>query len=91
MRDAITDAYCDDERNVDKTVRSLIGKHMNEITNGMSIPKDQAVFCLGGGLLKRSDIGSTLKCSINMIPLEDLHVILGSEEEQRKAKAFNWV
>ena len=90
MREEITDTYCNDERSVDKTVRRLIGKHMNEITNGMSIPKDQAVFCLGGGLLKRSDIGSIMKCSINMIPLEDLHVALGAEPPETNAGPFNW-
>ena len=90
MQEQITDAYCDDKRNVEKTVQSVISKHMNEITNGMSIPKDQAVFCLGGGLLKRSEIGSTMKCSISMIPVEDLHVALGPKDAARNTKAFNW-
>ena len=90
MLKEIMDAYCNDARNVDKTVRSVMGKHMNETTKGMSVPKDQAVFCLAGGLLKRSKIGSTMKCSVNTIPIEDLHVAVGPDEVEPTSQAFNW-
>ena len=61
---AITDEYCNRECNEARTLHSLMGKHMNEITNGMSITRDQSQYILGGGKMKRSSIGTPLKCSL---------------------------
>ena len=68
---AITDEYCSRNGNETRTLRSLVSKHMNEVTNGMSITRDQSQFLLGGGHLKRNSIGTPRKCSVNTMNFED--------------------
>lgn len=61
---SLTEKYCEIEGNEEKTVKSLIAKHMSEISNTMSCPKDEVVYGLAGGLLKRSPGALNLKCSV---------------------------
>ena len=72
--DQITAAYCDDNKNVDKTLRSLMGKQMNVITQGVDTPKDQALYQLGGGKLKRLSLGTPLSCSFNSVLVDEVGV-----------------
>jgi hypothetical protein len=44
--------YCSNPDNQSRTIWSLMGKMMSDISRGMSITKDQACFILGGGVLK---------------------------------------
>eukprot|EP00956_Cyclotella_meneghiniana_P014574 scaffold21883_cov60-Cyclotella_meneghiniana.AAC.2 len=61
---SLTEKYCEKEGNQEKTVKSLIAKHMNEITNTMSCSKDEVVYQVGGGLYKRSPGELKMKCSV---------------------------
>ena len=74
----ITDVYCDDPDNATKTICNLVRKHMNKIIAGFSIAKEQALYILGGGALKRSSCGKPLKCSVIGMAVEDL----GAEEHE---------
>ena len=64
-----------------------MGKHMNEITNGMSITRDQSQYVLGGRKMKRSSIGTPLKCSLNSMDLEDF---VDDDCVNATKKKFNW-
>ena len=68
----VTEEYCQRQGNEARTIRSLLGKHMNVITGGMTVTRDQSQFLLGGGLLKRSSQGTPLKCSVNSVELDEL-------------------
>ena len=81
---AVTEEFCSREQNQDKTVRSLLGKHMNEVTCGMSITQDQAQYVLGGGMLKQNSYGSPLKCSVTQIDISNIGNMEG------ESKSFNW-
>jgi hypothetical protein len=77
---SLTEAYCNIDGNQDKTVRSLIAKHMAEITNNSTTSKDKSVFTLAGGLLKRNKSGGQLrKCSVSAININELGTGLGVE------------
>jgi hypothetical protein len=82
---SLTEDFCSKDGNSDKTVRSLMAKHMNEITSTMSSPKDQQVYMLAGGLLKRSVGGTLRKCSVTAEFIEDFAV--GANEEGAAAAA----
>jgi len=80
----ITAAYCDRDKNVEKTVRSIIAKHMSELMKGRSVTRNQAQYMLGGGVLKRNSYGSIRKCSVNSVLLNDL------VEENATRSSFTW-
>ena len=69
---AVTEEYCRRQGNESRTIRSLLGKHMNVITGGMTVTRDQSQFVLSGGLLKRSSQGTPLKCSVTSVELDEL-------------------
>ena len=75
---AITETYCSNVDNENKSIRSIMGKHMFEIAGAMSFTRDNSQFCLGGGTLKRSSFGPTQKCSVTSVSLEQL----GDENKQ---------
>ena len=60
---------------------------MSEITNGMSITRDQSQYVLGGGKMKRSSIGTPLKCSLNSMDLENF---VDDDCVNATKKKFNW-
>lgn len=68
----ITEEYCSRPENGERSIRSLVGKHMNEISKNMSVTRDQSQFILGGGIMKRSSLGTPLKCSVSSIDVSDL-------------------
>lgn len=85
-RDSITDKYCSSPTNEDKTFRSVISKHMNEIVGGMALPKDQALYCNGGGIMKQTSLTNVIKCSVSSINVSDLGA---SEIAQQTGKDGN--
>ena len=94
----VTQAFCDDNANIDKTLRSLVEKQMNVITQGIDTPKDQALYQLDGGVLKRISRGTPLSCSLNGINLDDVGVAdnvggpveVGQSGAAAAHKRFNW-
>ena len=84
---AITDEYCSRNGNETRTLRSLVSKHMNEVTNGMSITRDQSQFLLGGGHLKRNSIGTPRKCSVNTMNFEDF---VTDDDNDSNRNSFTW-
>ena len=69
---SVTNEYCNRTGNETRTLRSLMGKHMSEITRGMSLSKDQCLFLLGGGILKRSSRGKPYTCSVSSLEIDQL-------------------
>lgn len=70
---SITEDYCNRDNNEDLTVRSLMAKHMAEVTKSISAPKDQAIYLLAQGKLKRrSGEGSVKKCSVSSHYISDI-------------------
>lgn len=63
-RNALTDAYCSDPKNADKSLMSLVGSHMADICSATNVSKDHALYCLAGGLLKRVSVPNILKCAV---------------------------
>ena len=81
----ITNEYCKRDGSQNKRIRSLISKHMVQITGGESFTRDQAQFQLGGGVLTMTDIrGSILKCSVSTVPADQLG-------EKESSMSFNWI
>jgi hypothetical protein len=80
----VTDKYCSGIDNASKSLRSLMGKQMNQVSSGMSITRDQCQYMLGGGNLKRNTCGSPLKCSVTSVSLDDF----GDSDIQ--VKNFTW-
>ena len=60
----VTNKYCENEINADKSLRSLVGKQMIHITSATSVTRDQCQYMLGGGPMKRNTCESTKKCSV---------------------------
>ena len=58
---ALTEHYCKNDDNSEKSFRNLMGKHMNFVSGSMSVSRDQALYLLGGEQLKRSTDGSPKK------------------------------
>ena len=81
----ITDAYCCREDTSNKTLRSLIGKHMNQISGSISISRDQSQFMLSGGKLKHNSAGTPRKCSVSSIPVDFL-----VDNNEAPAQRFEW-
>jgi hypothetical protein len=79
--DQITDKYVNDNSNSEKTLGNLMGKHMNEITRGMYISKDQALYCNSNGVMERSSAPNIKSCSVNSILVE----LLGKSETSKQA------
>ena len=79
---AITDEYCSRNGNQDKSIKSLVAKHMNEIAGSMSIPRDQAEYLLSGGVMKRNSFGTPMKCSVQSVDIESF----GNQSD----KSFQW-
>ena len=48
---------------------------MNVITQGVDTPKDQALYQVGGGKLKRLNLGTLLSCSLNGMNLDDVGML----------------
>ena len=87
---AVTEEYCQRQGNETRTIRSLLGKHMNVITGGMTITRDQSQFVLSGGSLKRSSQGTPLKCSVNSIDLDGLGRNQADEDGNELDNRFQW-
>jgi hypothetical protein len=89
----ITDAYCNRADTTNKTLRSLIGKHVNEISGATSISRDQSQFMLSGGKLKHNSAGTPRKCSVNSITMDFL--VANNDDDDPGANAalqnrFEW-
>ena len=84
MLNDVTNAYCERDENVDKTVRSIIAKHMSELMKGTSVTRDQAQYMLAGGALKRNTFGTIRKCSVNSVNVNDL------VEDTASRSSFTW-
>ena len=69
---SITDEYCERIGSEDRSLRSLIGKHMVELTNGESVVRDHTQFLLGGGQLTRNSMGTPRRCSVNQLSVDHL-------------------
>ena len=69
---SVTEEYVTREGNENKTLHSLVARHMSEVTKGLSFPRDYAHFVLGGGKLVRNSAGSPLKCSLTSQTLESI-------------------
>lgn len=98
-REQLTDRYCNDPGNDNKTFRNVVAKHMSEIASGMNVSKDQALYCISGGMLKRSSMGNQLKCSVTSIEVselgeDELNCQAGEDTEEASAKgpknSFTW-
>ncbi len=81
----ITEEYCARPGNGDRSIRSLVAKHMNEISKNMSVTRDQSQFLLGGGSLKRSSVGTPLKCSVSSMDVSEL-----ANDERECPNNFQW-
>eukprot|EP00984_Skeletonema_dohrnii_P031047 scaffold23084_cov153-Skeletonema_dohrnii-CCMP3373.AAC.2 len=68
----LIEKYCSRGENREKTIRSLMATCMNEVTKGSSFPRDQALFILSGGKLKRCSYCSTSKCTVNNVKLSEI-------------------
>ena len=75
---SITDAYCNRDETANKTLRSLIGKHMSHISGAVTISRDQSQFMLSGGKLKQNSAGTPRKCSVNTISMD---VLIGNNDD----------
>ena len=65
----LIEQYCSCEGNRDKTIRSIMAACMAQVTKGSSFPRDQALFILSGGKLKRCSYSSTSRCSVTNVEL----------------------
>jgi len=87
----ITESFCSDENNGNKTLRSLIGKHMHDIPKSISVTRDQSQYVLGGGILKRTTYGSIRKCSVTTSYWDDLvHASDENANDDNTNKRFVW-
>ena len=80
---AITNEYCSRPCNQNKTIHSLVAKHMNEISGLVLVPKDQAAYLLSGGVMKRNSFVSPLKCLVNSIHIDQIG-------DDRLNSSFQW-
>ena len=67
----LTEEYIATPDHGEKTLRNIVGKHMNEITRREEISKDQALYSLSGGVLERTSVANVLGCSVNSISVEE--------------------
>ena len=82
---SLNDTFCNDENNANKTVRSLIGKQMNEVMRAKSVSKDQSVFQLSGGKLKRTSAKYMFRCSLTSMDLNEFAAMGAKKKKPKKA------
>eukprot|EP00956_Cyclotella_meneghiniana_P021654 scaffold39661_cov63-Cyclotella_meneghiniana.AAC.14 len=101
---AVTEEYCSREGNGQKTLASLISKHVGEITGGMSDSKDNGVFieiCCHKEVLHVLGIYRTTQRQMPMkvtpllqlqLPVAVAGVVVDQdkEEEQSEDASFTW-
>ena len=64
-------------------------KHRNFVSDGMSVSRNQSMYLLGGGQLKRSSDGAPMKCLVTSIGLDEL-VPANLDENGGNSKSFTW-
>ena len=64
-------------------------KHRNFVSDGMSVSRNQSMYLLGGGQLKRSSDRSHMKCSVTAIGLDEL-VPANPDKNGGNSKYFTW-
>ena len=88
--------YCKRDGNENKRLRSIVAKLMLEISAAMTIPRDQALFLGGGGLLKRTSHGTIGKASVSSTTISEIPYAIASthttenvelDETQQKMKS----
>mmetsp|Transcript_3966 Transcript_3966/g.8935 ORF Transcript_3966/g.8935 Transcript_3966/m.8935 type:complete len:1042 (+) Transcript_3966:4059-7184(+) len=98
----ITKAYCEDEGNHDKNLRNLMGKQMNEITRGTTVPKDQGLYTMGGGPMHRISTSTPQACSVSSMYIEDVGTGGRTDEDTpvasraddqatKQSASFSWI
>lgn len=83
----ISNEYVSDGRG-SQNLRCVVAKFMNEISKARSVPKDEACYCLAGGLLTYNDM-PVKKCAVNNIELDD--ILPADSEVDSSDKKFTWV
>ena len=68
----VMDEYVNRDGNENKTMMSIVSKIMLEVSRALSLPRDQALFQCGGGMLKRSTAGRVYKASVSSVRIDDL-------------------
>ena len=58
-------------------------KCMNEITGGRSITRNQGRYILGDWYLKRSPVGTSPKCCVNSIELDQLGINVEGDDNNK--------
>lgn len=81
---SLNDTFCNDDNNANKTVRSLIGKQMNEVMRAKSVSKDQSVFQLSGGKLKRTSAKYMFRCSLTSMDLNEFAAMGAMKKKPKK-------
>ena len=84
---ALTKHYCRNYANSEKWFCNIMGKHMNFVSGSMSVSRNQALYLLGGGQLKRSSDGAPMKFSVTAIGLDKL-VPANPDENGGNSKSF---
>ena len=64
--------YCSRQGNENKRLSSIVAKLMLEVSSAMSIPRDQALFLAGEGLLKRCSLATIKKASVSSVTVDEL-------------------
>ena len=85
----LTDHYCKNDDNSEKGFRNLMGKHMNFVSGSMLVSRNQALYFLGGGQLKRNTDGAPIKFSVTAIGLGEL-VPAKPDKNGGNLKSFTW-
>ena len=87
---AVTTEYCSRDVNENRSIKSLVAKHMNAIAGSMSILRDQASYLLAGGIMKCNSFGNVKKCSVNDIDISRLGETGGGNTFQWKNIKFKY-
>ena len=91
---ALTNEYVNRDPKKPTTIKGVVAKVMYSISSQMSMTLDQAQYQACGGKLVRMSYGSTLKCSVNQVLLDDLgkkeDIEEDTDEVDAKNLSFTW-
>ena len=92
--------YCKKKKEMNEarkpTIRAIISKSMYEVTNQMSITRDQSIYICASGRLVRNSFGTPSKCSVNELPIKDIETkkddvgVDVGDNEVKSGNSFTW-
>ncbi|EJK44668.1 hypothetical protein THAOC_36777, partial [Thalassiosira oceanica] len=77
---AVINDYCSKGGNENKTLHSVVAKVMLDISQSISVSRDQASFMATQGIMKRSSLGEIKKCSVSSVLVREMGSVLQQEQ-----------